>query len=86
MPNRTFNRLNLFFNSPNLDRTKVMDRILPVRNMSIQVEVGLISGKKATVQAALDETVGTLKRRAQVALGVGTGLLLDSSGCQGAEW
>ncbi|OLQ02258.1 Poly [ADP-ribose] polymerase 3 [Symbiodinium microadriaticum] len=36
---------------------------------------------KATVQAALDETVGTLKRRAQVALGVGTGRLLDSSGC-----
>ena len=57
------------------------DRILPVRNMSIHVEVGLISGRKATVQAALDETVGTLKRRAQVALGVGTGRLLDSSGC-----
>ena len=65
--------------------------------MSIHVEVGLISGRKATVQAALDETVGTLKRRAQVALGVGTGRLLDSSGCvvegtvpieesQGAEW
>ena len=48
--------------------------------MSIDVEVGLISGRKATVQASLDETVGTLKRRAQVALGVGTGGLLDSSG------
>ena len=57
------------------------DRILPVRNMSIHVEVGLISGRKATVQAALDETVGTLKRRAEAALGVGTGRLLDSSGC-----
>ena len=33
------------------------------------------------MRAALDETVGTLKRRAQVALGVGTGRLLDSSGC-----
>ena len=54
---------------------------MPVRNMSIHAEVGLISGRKATVQAALDETVGTLKRRAQVALGVGTGRLLDSSGC-----
>ena len=54
---------------------------MPVRNMSIRVEVGLISGRKANVQAALDETVGMLKRRAQVALGVGTGRLLDSSGC-----
>ena len=33
------------------------------------------------MQAALDETVGTLKRRAQIALGVGSGRLLDSSGC-----
>ena len=35
------------------------------------------------MQAALDETVGTLKRRAQIALGVRrvrTGRLLDSSG------
>ncbi|OLQ08344.1 hypothetical protein AK812_SmicGene8116 [Symbiodinium microadriaticum] len=48
--------------------------------MLIDVEVGLISGRKAIVQAALDETVGTLKRRAQVALGAGTGRLLDSSG------
>ena len=32
-------------------------------------------------QAAEDENVGTLKRRAQVALEVGTGRLLDSSGC-----
>ena len=54
--------------------------ILPVRNMSIDVEVGLISGRKATVQAALDETVGTLKRRALAALGIGTGRLLNSSG------
>eukprot|EP00439_Symbiodinium_sp_Y106_P052683 s526_g7.t1 len=56
-------------------------RVWPVRTMSIDVEVGLISRRKATVRAALDETVGTLKRRAQDALGVGTGRLLDSSGC-----
>ena len=49
--------------------------------MSIDVKVGLISGRKASVQAALDETVGALKRRAQVALGVGPGRLLDSSAC-----
>ena len=49
--------------------------------MSIHVEVGLISGRRANVRAALDKSVGTLKRRAQVALGVGTGRLLDSSGC-----
>ncbi|OLQ02266.1 Protein pim1 [Symbiodinium microadriaticum] len=48
--------------------------------MAIAVEVGLISGKTATVQAALDETVETLKRRAQTALGVGKGRLLDSMG------
>ena len=33
------------------------------------------------MQAALDETVGTLKRRAQTALGFGIGKLLDKSGC-----
>eukprot|EP00439_Symbiodinium_sp_Y106_P015313 s157_g2.t1 len=64
-----------------IEEPNVRDWILSLRNMSIDVEVGLISGKKATVQAALDETVGTLKRRAQVALGARTGRLLDSSGC-----
>ena len=49
---------------------------MPARNMSIDVEVGLISGRRVTVQAAADETVGTLKRRAQTALGVGIGRLL----------
>ena len=48
--------------------------------MSVDVEVGLITGRKAIVQAALNETVATLKRRAQDALGVGTGRLVDSSG------
>ncbi|OLQ14631.1 E3 ubiquitin-protein ligase HERC2 [Symbiodinium microadriaticum] len=48
--------------------------------MSIAVEVGLLSGKTAAVQADLDETVQTLQRRAQIALGAGKGRLLDSSG------
>ena len=44
------------------------------------LEVGLLSGKTATVKASLDDTVGTFKRRAQIALGVGRGRLVDSSG------
>ncbi|OLQ01848.1 hypothetical protein AK812_SmicGene15376 [Symbiodinium microadriaticum] len=37
-------------------------------------------GRTATVQVGLDEDVMTLQRRAEIALGVGTGRLLDSSG------
>ena len=48
--------------------------------MSISVEVALLSGRTATIEAGLDEEVSTLKRRAQSALGVGRGRLLDSSG------
>ncbi|CAE7945442.1 HERC1 [Symbiodinium sp. KB8] len=48
--------------------------------MSITVEVSLLSGKTATVQAGLGERVETLKRRAQVALGGRKGRLLDASG------
>ena len=48
--------------------------------MSITVEVKLLSGKTATLQAELDEKVGSVKLRAQAALGVGKGRLLDSSG------
>ncbi|OLP90809.1 hypothetical protein AK812_SmicGene27585 [Symbiodinium microadriaticum] len=48
--------------------------------MSITVDVGLLSGKTATVKAGLDEEVGALQRRAQIALGVGRGRLVDSSG------
>ena len=48
--------------------------------MSLTVEVALLSGKAATVQADLDEDVATLKCRAQAALGVGPGRLLDASG------
>ena len=48
--------------------------------MSITVTVGLLSGKQATVEAGLDEEVGTLKRKAQTALGVARGRLLDASG------
>ena len=48
--------------------------------MSVAVEVGLLSGKTATVEAALDEEVEALRLRAQTALGVGQGRLLDSFG------
>ena len=48
--------------------------------MSIAVKVGLLSGRTADVHAGLDENVQTLKCRAQQALGVGKGRLVDSSG------
>ena len=48
--------------------------------MSIEVTVGLLSGKTATVKADLDEELGALKHRAQTALGVGRGRLVGSSG------
>ena len=48
--------------------------------MSITVDVGLLSGKAVTVKAGLDEDVGALQRRAQIALGVGRGRLVGSSG------
>ena len=35
--------------------------------MSVTLEVGLLSGKSVTVLAGLDETVETLKNRAQMA-------------------
>ena len=46
--------------------------------MSVVVDVGLISGKTVSVEAGLDESVATLKRRAQTALAVGKGRLVDS--------
>ena len=54
--------------------------------MSISVEVSLLSGKTATVEAGQDETVETLTQRAQIALGVGRGRLLDSSGVILDNW
>ena len=48
--------------------------------MSLTVQVGLLSGRTATVQADLDEEVRTLKRRAETALEVGQGQLVNSSG------
>ena len=50
--------------------------------MSISVEVGLLSGRTTTVNAGIDEKVETLIHRAQIALGVGKGRLMDSSGSQ----
>ena len=49
-------------------------------NMSISVHVGFLGGKKATVKADKDEQVEALSLRAQSALGVGRGRLVDSSG------
>ena len=48
--------------------------------MSIAVAVGLLSGRTVSVEAGLDESVATLKRRAQTALAVGNGRLLRSWG------
>eukprot|EP00439_Symbiodinium_sp_Y106_P036021 s3898_g4.t1 len=48
--------------------------------MSITVEVGLLSGKTASLRADVDKRVETLRCRAQTALGVGRSRLLDPSG------
>ena len=57
-----------------------LDNAIAACNMSITVEVGLLSGKTATVRVGVDERVATLKGRAQSTLRVGEGQLLDSSG------
>ena len=48
--------------------------------MSLAVEVSLISGKTVSLEAASDESVESLRLRAQSALGVGKGRLLNSTG------
>ena len=48
--------------------------------MSVVVDVGLMSGKTVSVDVNLGEPVATLKSRAQTALAVGKGQLLDASG------
>ena len=48
--------------------------------MSVSVEVGLLSGKKATVNAAKNEKVETLMLRARTELRAGKGRLVDTSG------
>ena len=48
--------------------------------MSVTVEVGLLSGRTAALQVALDEEVDELTRRIQTVFGVGKGRPLDSSG------
>ena len=45
--------------------------------MSVTVAVGLLSGKKAFVDAGVEEEVGLASRRAQAALGIGRGRLVD---------
>ena len=46
----------------------------------VSVQVSLISGRTVPVEAGLSEPVGAVKRRAQIALAVGRGRLLDASG------
>ena len=48
--------------------------------MSLTLEVSLISGKTVSLQADEDESMESLKVRAQRALGAGRGRLLRSSG------
>ena len=55
-------------------------RLSAARAMPITVEVGLLSARTATLKAGLDEEVGALERRAQTALEVRKGRLVDSSG------
>ena len=48
--------------------------------MLVNVSVGLLSGRTTTLEARIDENVDTFKIRAQKALGVGFGLLVDKTG------
>ena len=48
--------------------------------MFVVVDVGLKSGKTVSAEARLDESVATLKRRAQTALAVAKGRLVVFSG------
>ena len=48
--------------------------------MSLAIEVSLISGKTVSLEAEADESVESLRLRAQSALGVGKGRLLNSTG------
>eukprot|EP00439_Symbiodinium_sp_Y106_P056653 s1287_g7.t4 len=48
--------------------------------MSVTVAVGLLSGRTTFVEAGVEEEVGLLSRRAQAALGIGKGQLVDSFG------
>ena len=59
---------------------RIVRVLLHRASMSLTVHVGLLSGRTVTVQADLEEAVGTLKRRAETALEVGKGRLVDSSG------
>ncbi|OLP97454.1 Copia protein [Symbiodinium microadriaticum] len=49
--------------------------------MTIVVEVGLASGRTVSLEAGLDDAVELLGLRAQTALAVGRGRLVDSCGC-----
>ena len=45
----------------------------------VTVQVGLLSGRTVALNAEQDEGVESFRHRAQTALGVGTGRLLNSS-------
>ena len=56
-------------------------RIVPTMpTMPLTIEVSLLSGRSASLEARLDESVRALRIRAQKALGVGRCKLLDCSG------
>ena len=48
--------------------------------MSMTLSVSLLSGRTASLEAEPDDLLGSLKRRAQTALTVGVGQLLDPLG------
>ena len=48
--------------------------------MSVSVDVHLMSGKMVSLEVEAETSVNTLRQRAQGALGVGNGRLLNSSG------
>ena len=47
--------------------------------MSLQIDVGLVSGRTVSLQVEPDASVASLSQSAQTALGVGKGRLLGSS-------
>ena len=51
-----------------------------IMSVPLKMEVSLLSGRSVLLEAGLDDTVETLRSRAQEALEVGRGRLVDSSG------
>ena len=72
-------RFSKYFSTPAWRRS-FRCPLLPHTMSSLTVEVSLLSGKTATLQADLEEEVNMLQLRAQSALGVAKGRLVDSFG------